>query len=85
MSPIKEEETVSSSQPFRGKGETILLVDDEEMVLEVGGEMLETIGYKVVTAETGEKAIDIVKRGKEWHCPGDSGHDYAGYGRRGNL
>ncbi len=64
MSLMKEEETVSSPQPFQGKGETILLVDDEEMVLEVGEEMLKQIGYKVVTAEHGEKAIDVVKKQK---------------------
>jgi two-component system cell cycle sensor histidine kinase/response regulator CckA len=37
--------------------ETILLVDDEAMILEVGKAMLERLGYRVVIAESGEKAV----------------------------
>ncbi|HKI49626.1 MAG TPA: PAS domain S-box protein, partial [Desulfobacteria bacterium] len=40
MSALEETIVISSSQPLQGKGENILLVDDEEMVLEVGGAML---------------------------------------------
>ncbi|MDZ4164530.1 MAG: response regulator [Smithellaceae bacterium] len=39
--------------------ETILLVDDEKMVLEVTGTMLETLGYRVFVASSGQGAIDI--------------------------
>jgi CheY-like chemotaxis protein len=46
--------------------ETILLVDDEEMVLSVGQEMLRYLGYKVITAQSGRAAIDVVNnQGKE--------------------
>ncbi len=46
--------------------ETILLVDDEKMVTAVGQEMLEYLGYKVIVALSGQKAISIVKdRGEE--------------------
>jgi len=41
--------------------ETILLVDDEEMILEVGAQMLITLGYKVLVARGGKEAIDIYK------------------------
>jgi PAS domain S-box-containing protein len=44
--------------------ETILIVDDEKMIIEVGREMLTAMGYIVITAEDGEKALDIVKSGK---------------------
>lgn len=36
---------------------TILLVDDEEMILEIGGEMLRYLGYAVWTAPSGEQAL----------------------------
>jgi len=42
--------------------ETLLLVDDEEMILKVGTQMLERLGYKVLTARTGQEAIDIYRR-----------------------
>ncbi len=37
--------------------ETILLVDDEEMVINVGTEILENYGYKVLTAKNGVEAL----------------------------
>ena len=37
--------------------ETILLVDDEEMILEVGKELLENLGYDVLVAEGGVSAV----------------------------
>jgi len=38
---------------------TVLLVDDESMVLDVGEKLLEKIGYTVITASSGESAVDI--------------------------
>jgi len=53
-----------SSEPaaeiIRGSG-TILLVDDEEMVLSVGARMLEKMGYTVLRAQSGSEAIAIYK------------------------
>lgn len=37
----------------------VLLVDDEEMILDVGVQMLERIGYDAITASGGRKAIEI--------------------------
>lgn len=45
--------------------ETILLVDDEEMILEVGQELLQAMGYTVLTAEDGRKAVDIYDSNRE--------------------
>jgi two-component system, cell cycle sensor histidine kinase and response regulator CckA len=39
--------------------ETILLVDDEETVREVGKELLEDFGYRVITAMGGREALSI--------------------------
>ena len=44
----------------RGEG-TILLVDDEEVIIDVGKESLEILGYDVVTAKSGHEAIEIFK------------------------
>jgi PAS domain S-box-containing protein len=41
--------------------ETILLVDDEEMILKVGGELLEHLGYTVLIASGGDAAIDAYR------------------------
>ncbi|MBI5593061.1 MAG: PAS domain S-box protein [Deltaproteobacteria bacterium] len=43
------------------RGETVLLVEDEPLILEVGLEMLETLGYKVLTAGTPAEAIEQVR------------------------
>jgi len=38
---------------------TILFVDDEDIVLEVGSLMLNKLGYDVLVASNGQEAIDI--------------------------
>jgi PAS domain S-box-containing protein len=47
-------------QLVRGS-ETVLLVDDEEMIIDVGQAMLETLGYRVISVRSGEAAVDRVK------------------------
>lgn len=44
-----------------GKEEAILLVDDETIILDVGKDMLKTLGYKVFLASGGNEAIEIYK------------------------
>ncbi len=39
--------------------ENVLLVDDEEIVIGVGKQMLERLGYTVVTARNGREAVDF--------------------------
>ncbi len=41
---------------------TILLVDDEDMILKVEKELLEVLGYDVLTARGGKKAIEVYKK-----------------------
>jgi len=48
----------------KGK-ETLLLVDDEAMILEVGQEMLDTLGYTVIQAGGGKEAVEIYKESKD--------------------
>ena len=45
--------------------ETILLVDDEETIINVGKEILETLGYKVITARGGREAIERLRTHRE--------------------
>jgi len=39
--------------------ETVLLVDDDDTIIEVGREMLKALGYKVMVASKGEEAIEL--------------------------
>lgn len=41
---------------IKGKG-TVLLIDDEEMILKVASQLLEALGYKVVTARGGQAGL----------------------------
>jgi PAS domain S-box-containing protein len=45
---------------IEGSG-TILLVDDEEMVLEIGVKLLRRLGYQVLEARGGRRAVEIYK------------------------
>jgi two-component system, cell cycle sensor histidine kinase and response regulator CckA len=44
---------------------TVLLVDDEEIVIGVGTKMLEKLGYLVLTAENGKAALDVYKNNQD--------------------
>ena len=50
-----------SQAPAEGH-ETILLVDDEEMIRTLGQNILESYGYRVLLAADGAKAVDIYRR-----------------------
>ena len=43
---------------------TVLFVDDEKMVLEVGSLMLQKLGYSVFAVSSGHKAVEILKENK---------------------
>ena len=66
-----------------GGNETILLVDDEEPLLQLGHRLLTGMGYEVVTASSGEEALDIyIRKQKSLHLiildlgmPGMGGHN----------
>jgi len=60
---LAEEEIYSTESILTGK-ETVLLVDDEQMVIDVAGEMLEYLGYHVMFARTGSEAVDIYQKHK---------------------
>ena len=45
--------------------ETILLVDDEEIIIDVGKEVLEELGYRVLIAQRGKEAIEVYRANAE--------------------
>ena len=45
--------------------ETILLVDDEKSIRDLGKEVLTSVGYKVLTASTGREALDMYTKAQE--------------------
>ncbi len=60
---------------------TVLFVDDDEMVLEVGSLMLQKLGYSVLTASEGQEAIEIFKNNEvaivilDMRMPGMNGYE----------
>ena len=63
--PVSASATVADAslerQVMKGT-ETILLVDDEDIVLDVGIEVLKTLGYRVLSARSGPDALEIYRR-----------------------
>jgi two-component system, cell cycle sensor histidine kinase and response regulator CckA len=53
-------ETMLQKEILKGT-ETVLLVDDEEMIIDVGRDVLEKLGYEVLTAKSGKEAIEIYR------------------------
>jgi len=60
---VIEAETVADDI-MKGK-ETILIADDEDMIIDVSKQMLEEIGYKCLIAKSGKEAIEIYKKNKD--------------------
>ena len=65
------EKEAAEERPFFGKGK-ILVMDDEEAVREVAGNMLKFLGYKVEFARDGIEAIELYKKAKESGKPFDA-------------
>ena len=59
---IEEKESVGEA--LKGT-ETVLLVDDEDMIIDVGEGILKELGYKVLIARSGKEAIDVYKANKD--------------------
>jgi PAS domain S-box-containing protein len=59
--PQNDSDESKISQSSIGGTETILLVDDEENVRDVGKDLLEGSGYTVITASSGREALELYK------------------------
>jgi len=56
---VEETEAGESADPPQGRGETILLVEDNEALRAVGRSILESLDYRVLTAENGRQALAV--------------------------
>ena len=56
---IEEKDT---DEEITSATETVLLVDDEEMILDVNKEILQSMGYSVLTAGSGVEALNIMNQ-----------------------
>jgi len=82
MEKIPENKVSTKKEKIPTGNETILMVDDEESILDVGKKMLQQFGYSVTTAGSAEKAIEIYRVEKEGidlvildiNMPGIGGH-----------
>jgi len=62
-SPMQTEiETIL--QPLRGAG-TVMVVDDERFIIEIAGEWLRELGYRVIEASSGQEALDLYASNRE--------------------
>ena len=76
-----QEQSINKKDAAGGK-ETILIVDDEEIILEIEEEALTQAGYNVLMARRGEEALDIFGNNKDLidlvildlNMPGIGGH-----------
>ncbi|MEE8300789.1 MAG: PAS domain S-box protein [Desulfatiglandales bacterium] len=59
------EKTAKGAEKITEGDGTILLVDDEEMILDVGVQLLKILGYKVIEARGGKEAVDIYRQAKD--------------------
>ena len=56
---------VDRSSGEHAEKKTILLADDETIVLEVSAEILNVLGYNVLTAESGTNALSVFESDKD--------------------
>ncbi|MCD6297123.1 MAG: response regulator, partial [Deltaproteobacteria bacterium] len=65
--PASEKEITKEKVPhedlLRATG-TILLVDDEEMIIDVGEQMLERLGFEVLIARNGKEATEVYEKNR---------------------
>jgi PAS domain S-box-containing protein len=74
--PATEKETVTATEKEAVKkkelekdvlkgSETVLLVDDEDLIIDVGQPMLEKMGYNVLIAGSGKEAVEIYQKNEQ--------------------
>jgi len=52
---------ITSIESLQGANETILIVDDEPLLLELGYSMISELGYRVSTVPSGEEALEYLR------------------------
>jgi PAS domain S-box-containing protein len=57
---VRKEDAAAQGEILKGP-ETVLFVDDEDMIVEVGAEILKALGYRVLTAKGGREAVELYR------------------------
>jgi PAS domain S-box-containing protein len=60
--PIDKKKTDKFHAKSIGKGHTVLVVDDEPMIIEMAKDMLHSLGFRVLSAGNGLEGLDIYKQ-----------------------
>lgn len=60
---VEKKAEITPVEAYRGKGEKILIVDDEETQREIAHEILTDLGYSIQTVPSGEAAIEVLEKG----------------------
>ncbi|MGD2029141.1 MAG: PAS domain S-box protein [Desulfobacterales bacterium] len=55
---------VEANREILKGSETILLIDDEEIIIDIGEQILKRLGYRALMARSGKKAIEIYQANK---------------------
>jgi signal transduction histidine kinase/ActR/RegA family two-component response regulator len=58
---IEEKKKALPMEKYMGRGESLLIVDDVETQRNIASDMLVKLGYSVVSAASGEQAVDYIK------------------------
>ncbi len=58
---IEAEQLFISPESYRGRGESILIIDDAPEQQEIASKILEMLGYRVSSVSSGEEAIEYLK------------------------
>jgi PAS domain S-box-containing protein len=67
----EEQRESGPAVPVKGTGR-VLVMDDEEMVLDVAGAIMKSLGYDVTTARDGDEAILLVRTARHAGVPFDA-------------
>jgi len=57
----EEREEKESEEPLPTGSERILFIDDEQVLIEIGRQMLEQLGYEVVTKQSSIEALELFR------------------------
>jgi len=58
---VRNEETKQNEELPKGRGETVLIVEDEPQILNLGKRLLENLGYLVLTAANPSEAVRLAQ------------------------
>ena len=64
-SKASKKEVSEFQQSYIGRGHSILVIDDEEIIAEMAKDMMQSLGFKVFTAINGSKGLELYKNNIE--------------------